>query len=330
MKKNVKKLLALALVFVLAITLLPLSVESVEAASKKKKVIKIKTYEDFEKIDEDRDGSYKLMNDLVLEPGQKFSPVYIFTGVFDGNGHSIEVDITGNADEVGAFRYTYGATIKNLTVTGTVSGDEFVGGVVGHAEKSKIVNCINEARVSATGHCGGIAGRITDGKIYNCMNLGKLTVTDYALGGIVGSILEDGSVYNCANVGAVSGGRGYIGGIVGNASTEGNIKNCVNAANITSPEGSSGAILGHTKYKGSVANNYFYKSDTVNAHYKAYGKNSTSFNGSLKLKKAITFNGKKYTNVLDLLNAWAKAKSTSSTKYKTFRHENANIYLLFK
>ena len=85
-------------------------------------------------------GTYfKLGNDITLN--QQFYPIgysssRYFAGTFDGDRHTISgLNVTGHADgskyNVGLFGYTNGATIKNLTVSGTVSGTYYVGGIVG-------------------------------------------------------------------------------------------------------------------------------------------------------------------------------------------------------
>jgi len=56
-----------------------------------------------------------------------------FQGTFIGNSHTITADITYNDGQGAAlFRYTYGATIKNLKTSGTITtSSQHAGGVVG-------------------------------------------------------------------------------------------------------------------------------------------------------------------------------------------------------
>lgn len=111
-----------------------------------------------------------------------------FAGTFDGNGKSIGLAINKqqvtetqyeeakkaaeaaggtlawvNGDETllgaGLFGYTVGATISNLTLTGSVHGYSHVGGLVGYAVNTAISSIYNEAAVSSGGHdVGGIVG----------------------------------------------------------------------------------------------------------------------------------------------------------------------------
>ena len=94
-------------------------------------------------------GNYKLMNNItVTQP-------YIqpFTGIFDGGGHTITVDITSNAQEVGLFSIVLNGTIKNLTITGSITStgsNSNVGGFVGRIEGLNVAiqNCTNYVNVS--------------------------------------------------------------------------------------------------------------------------------------------------------------------------------------
>lgn len=73
----------------------------------------------------------------------------VFAATFDGNNNNLSglnISVAGN--NVGLFGYISGATIKNLTVKGSVKGSSNVGGVVGYALNSTIENVTNNASVS--------------------------------------------------------------------------------------------------------------------------------------------------------------------------------------
>lgn len=79
------------------------------------------------------------------------SNTHSFAGNFDGNYKTISglnISVAGN--NVGLFGYISGATIKYLTVNGSVKGSSNVGGVVGYALNSTIENVTNNASVSST------------------------------------------------------------------------------------------------------------------------------------------------------------------------------------
>lgn len=73
----------------------------------------------------------------------------VFAATFDGNNNNLSglnISVAGN--NVGLFGYISGATIKKLTVNGSVKGSSNVGGVVGYALNSTIENVTNNASVS--------------------------------------------------------------------------------------------------------------------------------------------------------------------------------------
>lgn len=75
----------------------------------------------------------------------------VFAATFDGNNNNLSglnISVAGN--NVGLFGYISGATIKNLTVNGSVKGSSNVGGVVGYASNSTIENVTNNASISST------------------------------------------------------------------------------------------------------------------------------------------------------------------------------------
>ena len=100
----------------------------------------------------DYSGAYFKLADNIPSVGN-ITPIgsntHSFAGNFDGNNKTISglnISVAGN--NVGLFGYISGATIKNLTVNGSVKGSQYVGGVVGYALNSTIENVTNNASVS--------------------------------------------------------------------------------------------------------------------------------------------------------------------------------------
>lgn len=95
-----------------------------------------------------QDGSTIIMGDTVFTPiGNSTTK---FAGTVIGNGCTISglyVNVAG--DYVGLFGYTSGATIQHLTISGSVKGSKYVGGVVGYALNTTIYNVTNNATVTA-------------------------------------------------------------------------------------------------------------------------------------------------------------------------------------
>ena len=75
----------------------------------------------------------------------------VFAATFDGNKNNLsDLNISVAGNNVGLFGYISGATIKKLTVNGSVKGSSNVGGVVGYALNSTIENVTNNASISST------------------------------------------------------------------------------------------------------------------------------------------------------------------------------------
>lgn len=169
-----------------------------------------------------------------------------FRGTFDGNGHKISNLYVDRADKAGLFASVYGASIKNLTVEGTVVGSSSngsdptgVGGIVGYSTSQILIeNCVSNVNVSSRcENTGGICGYVNDvdSVIRNCVNIGDIESDSDKTGGISGN---PGIVYNCANFGAVSG-KSNVAGIAGN--TEKDVSLCYNAGAIYASDGASSA-----------------------------------------------------------------------------------------
>ena len=149
---------------------------------------------------------------------------YAYRGVFDGQGHKLNVNYyssSPSADVEGGysiapFRNINGATIKNLAVTGNITGYMHCAGVVGYAV-SPSTNLINNVTVSANitilnTHGGGFIGHNESATttIQDCLFNG--TINGKSGGSTVGvffgwsgsatmslvNCLENGSYTNCS------------------------------------------------------------------------------------------------------------------------------------
>ena len=178
-----------------------------------------------------------------------------YTGTFDGGGHTIKgLTVTTNDQFVGLFGYLnragtvknvvmegiqitsnhmfgctggvvgYGwGTIENCSVSGSVSGTDCVGGVVGSQKAGSIIGCSSSATVKGTHYVGGVAGEKW-GTMIACYATGNVTLEigspkNLSGGGVVG--LNGGSrVLACYAIGNVnskgsSTGNVHIGGLFG-------------------------------------------------------------------------------------------------------------------
>ena len=187
-------------------------------------------------VDMDASGSYKLTADItVTEPY-----AYDFSGTFDGNGHTVTLNITASTPNVGLFsKLAGGAVVKNVITAGSISSTEkYVGGIAGFANTYSgdvtIENCKNTAAVQGGngvggifGYCSGSAHSVT---ITGCANTGTISGTRNS-GGICGTLENAHFIKNCYNSGAVTGSN--IGGILGRGAKGVLIENCYNLENIS-------------------------------------------------------------------------------------------------
>lgn len=121
-----------------------------------------------------------------------------FRGVFDGQEHTIKIDIVNaGSTRTGLFAYINAATIRNLVVEGsaTSAGNNCVGGLGGRSDGdgTLIENVIVKTAVSYTGSnsdatCGGFFANMEgQDTLKNCAFLGSInTGTSEGNGGLVG------------------------------------------------------------------------------------------------------------------------------------------------
>ena len=163
-------------------------------------------------IDGDLTANYILMNDFDLNGVEwniigKSSSSY-FSGIFDGNYHTIEnLSIESNNKYVGLFGAIKGGTVKNLTLENanivSKTANTYVGGVVGYIVNGKIENVSitgtsnieNTENASGTIDIGGIVG--------------------YAYRNVDSSANSITNVYSTGDINVTAGGNVYAGGIAG-------------------------------------------------------------------------------------------------------------------
>src|SRR5690554_4073983 len=110
-----------------------------------------------------------------------------FSGIFDGSGVNFKLNINKpETDYVGLFGLVQSGIIENLSVSGTIIGRNYVGGVVGRQNLgSTIRNVYNTANIKGNSQVGGIVGFLNQGTTTNTYNRGEIVAESYT-GGIVG------------------------------------------------------------------------------------------------------------------------------------------------
>lgn len=133
--------------------------------------------------------------------------------------------ISATTDQVGGITglSSVDCTIQDCSFAGTVSGKDYVGGIVGSGNvgtsdiRSIIKRCITYGKVNGAGRVGGICGW---GKfdVVDCVNKASVIASDSYSGGIGGAIYGSSDVAaectGCINYGSVTG-QNYTAGICG-------------------------------------------------------------------------------------------------------------------
>ena len=178
-----------------------------------------------------------------------------FTGVFDGDGHTISnftYDSNG-VDDIGLFGVVDdpNAEVKNLGLISpninAVGGDN-VGVLVGQLDSGSLVGCYVEGG-SVTGYrrIGGLLGDNL-GSILDCYSTCSVTGSNYSVGGLVGS--NRGDIQGSYSMGDVTGNKD-VGGLVGGSRF--NIFNSYSSSSVTGGD-HVGGLVGYSS--GSISSCY--------------------------------------------------------------------------
>ena len=173
-----------------------------------------------------RGYTFKLTADIDLN-NREWTPIgskFTFNGNFDGQNHTVSNLKCTNSKKGGLFAEIINATVKDVTVSGSVSFNtdnesSILGGIVAHVlDNSTITGCTNRCSISTTGdgnqgRVGGIAGYVAN-QGHNCnftissnTNTGNVSTNGHessSFGGIIGaatatnssSITLTGNSYN--------------------------------------------------------------------------------------------------------------------------------------
>ncbi|HOO23392.1 MAG TPA: InlB B-repeat-containing protein, partial [Clostridia bacterium] len=167
----------------------------------------------------DASDTYYLVSSTVSQFNLASTPGFIgigkegmpFNGNIDGNFANFVINISGEANCVGLFGYIGPkGSVTNLSVSGSVTGGNYVGGVAGINE-GQLTNVYNTANVKGASYVGGIAGSNT-GTISIGYNRGNIEASGEYAGGIAG--LNSGAINDVYN-GALVLADDKIGGVAG-------------------------------------------------------------------------------------------------------------------
>ena len=119
---------------------------------------------------------------------------------------------------------------------------DYMGGIVGQNKSGHISNCNNTGTISGYQYVGGIVGT-SSGTVDDCHNTGSVSGTGGTIGGVAGL---GSTIINSSNTSNVVSGNGYAGGIAGQINSE--ISDCWNTGDVFSDKNASvGGVVGSFK-----------------------------------------------------------------------------------
>ena len=191
-----------------------------------------------------------------------------YTGTFDGGGHTITgLTVTTNDEYVGLFGYLNRAgTVKNVVMEGVqITSNQIYGGSIGGVVGSSwgtIENCSVSGSVSGTVYVGGVVGAQIGGSITGCSS--SATVKGMVdVGGVAGQTNSSATLTACYATGNVTLEIDPVKNIAGGSLVGMNAGSSLLACYATGNVTSTGSSTGKVQIGGFLGNNY----TTVTAGY---------------------------------------------------------------
>jgi len=183
-----------------------------------------------------------------------------YTGTFDGGGHTIKgLTVTTNDQFVGLFgSIGYAGTVKNVMmedvqITSNRSSG-FAGGVAGYSDGT-IENCSVSGSVSGTVYVGGVVGVQIGGSITGCSSSATVKGT-VDVGGVAGQTNSSATLTACYATGNViiemAPKKNIAGGSLVGMNAGSSLLACYATGNVTS----TGSSTGYMHIGGFLGNNY--------------------------------------------------------------------------
>ncbi len=223
-------------------------------------------------------------------------PATLFTGVFDGNGHTIAHLTIKGENHLGVFAYLgSGAKVSDLGVIDanvSASGGS-VGGLVGYNLFGDITRCYSTGAIAGTEEVGGLVGfnvgsvtqSYSTAEVSGTVRVGGLAGIN-GIGGLGG---RPGISNQCYSTGAVSGGS-FVGGLVGD-NRAGTVSQCYSTGTVRfrrtgEYSGSSvGGLVGSNRKEGASTRVCFWDIQTSGQGSSAGGTGRTT--GQMQMAKTF-------------------------------------------
>lgn len=252
----------------------------------------IETQTDLQNISNNLGGNYVLIANIDVDALNAITNINAdsFTGTLNGSGYTIsnltqplfnslssatilDLNLSGNVeliyscggmtclqDEVGILaRTASNANLDAITVVGTVSGNDFVGGVAGWTTGGTITNVQANVTVVGRDYVGGILGRVNASEISMSSAQGNIEATGNSVGGLVGNLngnitnsYANGNIVVNSNGQSIGGLVGYSSGSISNSYSTGDV--IVGAGGIGGGGGWVGGLVGENA--GTIQSSY--------------------------------------------------------------------------
>ena len=242
----------------------------------------IKNLDQLQGMEQNLSAHYALANDIDASAtvgwngGAGFQPIgtyswsypqWSFTGVLDGRNYTISGLYINrpSSDYVGLFG-SMGpqAKVTNLSLVSTsITGDAYVGGLVGFNNQGFISNTHSAGNVSGDDRIGGLVGQNNGGTVEYSSSTAWVSGV-YRVGGLVGKNNVNSVISHSHAGGVVTGTQSYHGGLAGRS---------IGANTVIEHSFATGTVNGYIYVGGLVGSHYSgsvvetHSSGDVNGHY---------------------------------------------------------------
>lgn len=287
---------------------------------------------------------YKLANsiDVSSKEWQPFCQTTNFNGNFDGNGKTLTLKLSPKDDKgSGLFSRINGATIKNLTLSGSCVSTSYsqIGAICGRimGGTNYITNCTNNIAIEGRNNIGGligmcnINGNTVNNTISECTNNAAIKASASSqlaiVGGIVGHLANSESITTtitkCTNKGTITATSEYTysvaGGIVGQAGSSLTMTDCGNTATIsTSTIGYAAGLVGSCQNYTSTITNCYSQGNIHTQSCKNIGGITTVANSGQATIKNCYFSGEITGSTANSTNVSSIAAQNGGTATATY------------
>ena len=181
-----------------------------------------------------------------------------FTGTFKGNGFKISglyIHSEVNGTMPALFCKTEGATIENLTLENcdVFSGKVGAAALIGTCKTTTVTNCKSSGTVNGDEYIGGLIAKTDNANISNCMSSVNLPGTHNYVGGLIAYVDKNTSVSDSYASGNVSG-NDNVGGFIGTCNNS-TVNTCYSTGAVSSVSKYTGGFVGYN-YQSAITNSY--------------------------------------------------------------------------